>query len=193
MKKITFALLCIGILQFACDTKIILIPIPNTYGFNFQVYLEEGFTEYADSDTLTAQDVLDAIEANLSDDLTLADVKNHAIESLSYELLYVDQSHAIFTGDFVMTYGEYQPVTLLSLENAVVGELVGNPQTTTFNESTVDLLQTALQEILDGNNESRIVVNAQGNVSHLVRSFEIQVSVTISHVVEQMIDVPDPL
>ena len=104
-----------------------------------------------------------------------------------------DQHHAIRSGDFVLDTGGGAPISLIHLENVILGDILDLPQPVALGDSAVADLEETLDAILAGDRTRRIEVYGGGRVSHRVERFRIEVHLTLTHVVEQTVDVLDPL
>lgn len=187
-------MLLAGILLFissGCQLKEIDQPIPFTYVFDFDM-AADGSTSFNDSASVSAQEISSALQDQLDGELSLESISESYVEGLSYTLLDVDQTHAIVNSDFTLFYGGNTPVSLLSLEDVIIGEILNEPQPVAMPPEGVDLLQTAIDNILSGNASGELLVTGQGSISHLVRRFTLRVEITVTHVVQQEIEVFDP-
>ena len=112
--------------------------------------------------------------------------------SLAYVLIDTDQTHAIINGDFRIRYANGAAADLIDLEDVVLGEILGVPQSVSLTDQNIAIVQQAVDEIIAGSSISNITVSGAGSTSHLVNRFIIEVRLTITHVVEQKVEIFDP-
>ena len=188
---IVIGLTLLSLLAGGCKEKTVFQPIPYTYVFSFNM-LPQGSTAFADSSTLSGAEIRQAIVEQLDGDFSLEEITQNNVESLAYVLIDTDQTHAIINGDFRIRYANGAAADLIDLEDVVLGEILGVPQSVSLTDQNIAIVQQAVDEIIAGSSISNITVSGAGSTSHLVNRFIIEVRLTITHVVEQKVEIFDP-
>lgn len=190
---ISFVAIIFAGLFGSCDKTTVYLPIPTTFELPIPVTVPLGsstFSEGAVIDgSIISQDILD----QLDDAITPDEITQYNVEGVAYEILSTNQPGAVVNANIIIqTAGG--SAQLFSITDLTLSDAIGTQIQPDLNPAAIMLIEGALESILAGNTSATIGAVADGSV---VQSAETEllllISLTVAPVVEQEVEVFDPL
>jgi hypothetical protein len=195
MKKYMMLLLIISVVfLISCKDVVVYYPIPLTSSVEFIITTSGG--SYSETLPLNTDDIFKDLHKKLAEfSLTLTDIDQIKLEGAAYTITKISNPSAQVSGGVDLSYDLSLPTTVMSLDQLVLGDIVGIPQENALSKPGVDLLNQALDDLRNGT-VGVITVNSKGSLAPGTTgqvTFTMLVEFTITSVVTKKQSVFSPL
>lgn len=195
MKKIILLFLILAfVLTLGCVKKQVLLPVPITIDQVVPVQASSDGS-YSEVFLLPATVVSDDVLAQLSQ-YEDVDINNLVLEAFAFTITQTSNPNAVLNGELRIAYpSNTQPVKLLDMQNLSFGQILNQPQSVELADAAVDLLETALRDIIFNQQTQDIQIFVDGNLTPAQQNltFGLRLEITLDVVLEQCQEVFDML
>lgn len=184
-------LIAIALFLSSCVEKIVYLPFPTT----FQVILNVNVlpnNSFDVTESVTGLEIANEIRNQLQGEFGFEEIDETQIEGLAFSILETDDIHSAANATFALSYAGSQEEVLFDVNGLLLGNNLGERQEIDLNANGVDLLNQALEDIIDGDNNSQVVVRVSGEAFPQVTRFTLLLEFTATPIIEQKVEIFDP-
>jgi len=184
-------LVTIALLLSSCVEKIVYLPFPTTFQVILNISVQNNNAFFVE-ESVSGLEIASEIRNQLQGEFGFDEINDTQIEGLAFTILETDDIHSAINASFSLSYAGSPQETLFDLQELILGNRIGERQEADLNANGVSLLNQALMDIIDGNNNSLVIVNGTGEAFPEVNQFTLLLEFTATPIIEQKVEIFDP-
>ncbi|MGH1365552.1 MAG: hypothetical protein ACRBF0_18465 [Calditrichia bacterium] len=184
-------LLFICLFSSSCVEKIVYLPFPTSFAVVLNINVQNNNT-FDVTETVNGLDIAEEIRNQLQGEFGFEEIRETKIEGMSFAILDTDNAHSAANASFGLSYDGSAEEVLFSVDGLLLGDSIGERKEISLNSNGVDLLNLALEDIVEGNSGSLVTVHVTGEAFPEVTRFTLLLEFTATPIVEQRVEIFDP-